>query len=117
VTFDTQSGSAAMQQQDDYYPFGMDIIRTAGSPQNKHLYSKKELQDGITEYDYGARFYDPVIGRWTTIDPLAEKARRWTPYNYGWNNPIRMIDPDGMFAKPGDLFKTEDEAAHDFGMF
>jgi len=102
VTFDSQTtpGSANTVQQDDYYPFGLEISRnTVPSPKNEYLYNKKELQEEFTEYDYGARFYDPVIARWTTIDPKAELSRRWSPYTYGKNNPIVMVDPDGMFDK------------------
>ena len=46
--------------------------------------------------DYGARFYDPSVGRWTSVDPLADDAPGWTPYRYGFNNPLSYTDPTGM---------------------
>ncbi|HKK67265.1 MAG TPA: RHS repeat-associated core domain-containing protein, partial [Bacteroidales bacterium] len=47
-------------------------------------------------YDYGARFYDPAIARFSTTDPLSEWHFNYTPYHYTFNNPISFIDPFGM---------------------
>ena len=103
-------------EENHYYPFGLkhtnynsDIatfkvqnetvtIAPSNTVDYKYKYNGKEYQDelGLNMYDYGARNYDPAIGRWMNIDPLAEQYRRWSPYNFCVNNPMRFIDPDGM---------------------
>ena len=86
----------------DYYPFGLTFnsYTRENSVTNQYQYNSKELQDelNIGWMDYGARMYDPAIGRWMVIDPLAGLSRRWSPYTYAYDNSIRFIDPDGMYA-------------------
>ncbi len=97
-------------EESNYYPFGLkqtgynNVTNSLGnSSAQKYKYNGKELQDelGLNMYDYGARNYDPAIGRWMNIDPLAEKSRRFSPYVYALDNPIYYIDPDGMEAESG----------------
>jgi RHS repeat-associated protein len=75
---------------------------TPYSDDNRYQYNGKEFEQVANLLDYGWRWYDPVIGRWNGVDPLAEYAPAWTPYRYGFNNPILYIDPDGLFESRAD---------------
>jgi RHS repeat-associated protein len=95
-----QDGS--ILETNDYYPFGLQISRagqTVPSPENRYKYNGKELQTelGLMQYDYGARFYDPMIARWNVVDALADEPEQIdkSPYTYTWNNPVNLTDPDG----------------------
>ncbi len=91
-------------QEDSYYPFGMlqngMSYQTSNNNYNKnnYLYNGKELQTDfdLNWYDYGARFYDPQLGRWHVPDPMAESRNWLSSYQYTQNTPINRIDPNGM---------------------
>lgn len=91
--------NGALLQRTDYYPFGMTSNTYSSSTDNKYLYNGQELQQDLALdwYDYGARYYDPVIGRWYAVDPLSFLAPGWSPYRAFFDNPLYWRDPTGLF--------------------
>ena len=91
----------------DYYPFGSRWNTAANltANTNRFRYNSKEEQsslypesvrNAVSYIDYGARQYDPVLGRWFAQDPLSEKYYGISPYAFCNNNPINFVDPDGL---------------------
>lgn len=113
----------------NYYPFGLQhkgynttISANSNSVAQNFGYNGKENNPelGIEWMDFGARNYDPALGRWMNLDPLAEGMRRHSPYNYAFDNPVYFIDPDGMMPtgpcgdkpcpeEPSDVKNTRDK--------
>lgn len=102
--------SGIVLQESGYYPFGLPFNSSLGGD-NRYLFNGKELQDeqlggvNLDHYDYGLRFYDPALARFTTQDPLADERYWVSPYNYVQNNPINRVDPTGAID---DWYTDED---------
>ena len=88
-----------VEETNHYYPFG-GVFASSQNVQ-PYKYNGKELdtKKGLNWYDYGAREYDAVLGRFTTMDPMAEKYYAVSPYTYCVNNPIKFVDPTGMLTE------------------
>ena len=91
--------SGTVEETNHYYPFG-GVFASAGNVQ-PYKYNGKEYdgKKGLNWYDYGARMYDAALGRFMTVDPLAEKYYPMSPYGYCLNNPIKFIDADGRLPR------------------
>jgi RHS repeat-associated protein len=105
VSFEDNNGTVALIQENSYYAFGMQMAGgyTPSTNPNKKLYNAgSEWQDDIDGLaDYYSTFfreYDPVIGRFNGVDPMAEATDEITTYAYANNNPVMMNDPLGLSA-------------------
>jgi RHS repeat-associated protein len=98
---DDGSGNAVVRQENSYYPFGMGMPGNyVPTLPNKHLYNAgSEWQDEFDIANYYSTFfreYDPTIGRFNSVDPLAEASASLSVYHYAANNPVNFNDPLGL---------------------
>ena len=105
----------AVLQADDYYPFGLTFnsYQRSYSKANNYKYNGVELNPTTQIYETLFRGYDPALGRFHHVDPLADVPKQigFSPYHFSANNPINYVDPDGRcFQKVGDEYVPCDEA-------
>ena len=86
----------------DQLPFGESMVEHNQSQYygNQYKFNGKELDAATGMYYYGARYYDPRISIFISVDPLAEQT--FEPYSYVGNNPIMFTDPTGMSKEGGE---------------
>ena len=94
----------------DYYPFG-GLMSNACNNVQPYKYNGKELdrKGGLDWYDYGARHYDAMIGRWHVVDPMAEEYYGISPHVYVANNPLKYIDLNGDSISVAELYERDDK--------
>ena len=114
------SGNILTTQRSDIGGYWKQRYRYNGKPACR---TGRELHSNSGLLDYGFRYYrvsaegrdDPSVGRFTGVDPLAEAAPHLTPYRYGFNNPIRFIDPDGLYETEKQANKARSKVEKDLG--
>ncbi len=107
-----------------YYPYGLffeeykaaGILSSSNYKHNSQHIQQNEFTDGsntygLDWYDFEARTYDPQIGRFMQIDPLAPNAPNWSPYRYCFDNPVNVTDPSGREETPPDWYEQEETGA------
>ena len=87
--------NGAVEETNHYYLFGGVFASSTSTQPYKYNSKEYDTKKGLNWYDYGARHYDAVLGRFMTVDPLAEKYYSESLYTYCYSNPINCIDPNG----------------------
>ena len=87
--------SGTVEETNHYYPFGGVFASTGNAQPYKYNGKEYDSKKGLNWYDYGARYYDAVLGRFTTVDPSVENYYSTSPFTYCLNNSLNYIDPLG----------------------
>lgn len=118
------NGTPEVLEDNNYYPFGLKhkgAQKISSTKNYKYSFQGLEQQDGTNWYSCEWRNYDPSIGRFFNIDPMAELQPDMTPFRFGFNNPISVKDPTGMYEEGGGMggdYYDDSDRGNDFaGVF
>ena len=94
-------------------PYGEAFVEQRSNWGTNYKFNGKELDEETGYYYYGARYYNPDISIWLSVDPLSDERSWLSPYNYCQWNPVRRVDPDGKIdyeinKNTGAITKTSD---------
>jgi RHS repeat-associated protein len=95
------SATGTVEEESDYYPFGTEVIVTGPGVNELKFTGKRRDTESQLDY-FGARYYSTSFGRFNSIDPLLNSAhpanpQSWNRYTYALNNPLKVIDPTGLY--------------------
>ena len=95
---------------DDFYPLGGPLPTTTTIQPEKYQGKEWNTAASFNVYDFGARLYDPSLGRWISQDPMAERSFDISPYSFCLGNPLSLIDPNGLstYTVNGEEFTIDD---------
>src|SRR5690625_7873561 len=92
----------------EYLPFGETLVKEHLNSHNSLFkFNAKEYDAETGNYYYGARYYDPKWSTFLTPDPALESYPGISPYAYTLNNPIRYVDPTGMYVEENESVDTD----------
>jgi len=119
--FNITHQKGALLQESHYYPYGLTITTAPYTivDENRNLFLGKQLEQkefgnkGLNLYNFDYRMYDPQIGRFHASDPLAALAPSWSPYRYGFNNPVVFSDPSGLYEDYDYDYNDRDDDPYD----
>ncbi|MDZ7900694.1 MAG: RHS repeat-associated core domain-containing protein [Arcicella sp.] len=123
VMFRDSLSVAKITQTENFGVWGESLLKLnyyrAANNKQQFIYTGHERNEELGVYDAKARIYDPIVPRFWQIDILSDKFRKYSPYSYSLNNPLRFIDPNGMEVRSiaGGIEFTGADAGEAFSVF
>jgi RHS repeat-associated protein len=107
----TLTATGGAYRREEYFPFGETSFGSYTKKRYRFCGKERDEESGL--YYYGARYYMPCQCRFVSVDPLAGEMPFFSPFSYASNNPVVLVDIDGLAPSGGDKNGGPDRFAID----